>query len=161
MDGITAAMVGFIFVCIIFPRLVKHTAQFYAAFGLIVIMMLLASLGLIFGSEKFTRFTLAIGGLMQVASLLLLVLSTGGLSIGELAGEFKGAFEAIRNGPDTHKPVIVPLTGERPKPRTVDDDIEAARVVHTIETPAGGVPPVAPPPPAPRRPDDPGAIPLE
>src|SRR3954453_7449528 len=99
MDGITTAMVGFIFVCIIFPRLVKHTAQFYAAFGLIVLMMLLASLGLIFGSEKFTRFVLAVGGLMQVASLLLLVLSTGGLSIGELAGEFKGAFEGIRGGP--------------------------------------------------------------
>ena len=161
MDGITAAMVGFVFVCIIFPRLVKHTAQFYAAFGLIVLMMLLASLAAIFGSEKFTRFALAVGGLMQVASLLLLVLSTGGLSIGELAGEFKGAFEAIRSGGDANKPVIVPLTGERPRARTVDDDVEAARVVHTIETPAGGVPPVVPPPPAPRRPDDTGAIPLE
>src|SRR5215218_1819457 len=110
MDGITTAMVGFVFVCIIFPRLVKHTAQFYAAFGLIIIMMVLASLAVIFGSEKFTRFVGAVGGLMQVASLLLLVLSTGGLSVGELAGEFKGAFDAIRKGPENEKTVIVPLT---------------------------------------------------
>jgi len=161
MDGITAAMVGFVFVCIIFPRLVKHTAQFYAAFGLIILMMVLASLAAIFGSEKFTRFAFAVGGLMQVASLLLLGRSTGGLSIGELAGEFKGAFEAIRRGPDSDRTVIVPLTGERPKGRSVDDDIEAARVVHTIETPPEGVPPVVPPAAAPRRPEDTGAIPLE
>ena len=157
MDGITTAMVGFIFVSIIFPRLVKHAAQFYAAFGLIVLMMLLASVAGIFNNDGFYRFSRATGGLMQVASLVLLVLSTGGLSVGELAGEFKGAFDAIRHGPQSDKPVIVPLTGERPKPRAAD--AEEVRPVHTINTPADGVPPVVPPPP--RRADDTGAIPLE
>jgi hypothetical protein len=157
MDGITTAMVGFIFVCIIFPRLVKHTAQFYAAFGLIVVMMLLWSLAGIVGSDKFNQFARAVGGLLQVASLVLLVLATGGLSIGELAGEFKGAFDAIRRGPEDTKPVIVPLTGERPRPRSVDEDVEAARVVHTIETPPATPATAA----APRRPEDSGAIPLE
>jgi hypothetical protein len=159
MDGITTALVGFIFVCIIFPRLVKHPAQFYAAFGLIIITMLLGSLAAIFASPGFTRFTMACGGLLQVASLLLLVLSTGGLSVGELAGEFKGAFDAIRHGPQSDKPVIVPLTGERPKPRATAADGDEPRVVHTINAPADAVPPVAPPPP--RRPDDTGAIPLD
>jgi hypothetical protein len=161
MDGITTALISFIFVCIIFPRLVKHTAQFYAAFGLIVLMMLLASVAGIFHSEGFDRFARSVSGLMQVASLLLLVLSTGGLSVGELAGEFKGAFEAIRRGPESDKTVIVPLTGERPKPRNVDPDDPDARVAHTLETPPAGAPPVVPPTPAPRRPDDSGAIPLE
>lgn len=156
MDGITTAMVGFIFVCIIFPRLVKHTAQFYAAFGLIVLMMLLASVAGIFNSEGFYRFVRSVSGLMQVASLVLLVLSTGGLSVGELAGEFKGAFDAIRQGPQSDKPVIVPLTGERPKPRSAEPDVDEPRVVHTINTPSDAVPP-----PPPRRPEDSGAIPLE
>jgi hypothetical protein len=155
MDGVTTAMVGFIFVCIIFPRLVRSSTQFYAAFGLIVLMLLLASLAGIFNSDKFWQFTRAVSGLLQLTALVLLVLATGGLSINELAGEFKGAFDAIRHGPDAGKPTIVPLTGAQPRVRDEDDE---ARPVHTIETPPGGVPPV---PPAPRRPDDSGTIPLE
>jgi hypothetical protein len=156
MDGVTTAMIGFIFVCIIFPRLVRNSAQFYAAFGLIVLMLLLGSLAGIFNSESFWRFTRAVSGLLQLTSLVLLVLATGGLSLNELAGEFKGAFDAIRQGPDAGKPVIVPLTGAQPKPRPEDD--EEARPVHTIEPPPAGVPPVPPPP---KRPDDTGSIPLE
>ena len=148
MDGVTTAMVGFIFVCIIFPRLVRHSAQFYAAFGLIVLMLLLGSLAGIFNSDKFWQFTRAVSGLLQLTSLVLLVLATGGLSLNELAGEFKGAFDAIRQGPDAGKSVIVPLTGERPKPREPAE--EEVRTVHTIQTP---------PPPA--RPEDSGSIPLE
>jgi hypothetical protein len=156
MDGVTTAMVGFIFVCIIFPRLVRNSAQFYAAFGLIVLMLLLGSLAGMFASDKFSRFASAVNGLLQLVSLILLVLATGGLSINELAGEFKGAFDAIRQGPDAGKPMIVPLTGAQPRVR--DEDDEEVRTVHTIETPPGGVPPV---PPAPRRPEDSGSIPLE
>jgi hypothetical protein len=92
--------------------------------------------------------------LLQLASLVLLVMATGGLSINELAGEFKGALDAIRQGPDAGKPVIVPLTGAQPKARAEEDEV---RPVHTIETPGA----VSVTPPAPKRPEDSGSIPLE
>ncbi|HEY7115661.1 MAG TPA: hypothetical protein VH475_03685 [Tepidisphaeraceae bacterium] len=162
MEGITTAMVAFIFVCIIFPRLVRHHAQFYIAFGLIIVMLFFSSLAAIVRSDRFWAFVGGLNGLLQLASLILLVLSTGGLSLGDLAGEFKGAFEALRKGPDADKPVIVPLTGAQPMPRSSEG--QAASAVHTIETPppppAAGVA-TAPPPPAARNAPDAGSIPLE
>ena len=167
MDGVTTALVSFIFVCIIFPRLVRNAPQFYAAFGMIVLMLLLGSIAGIFDSPGFWRFVRAVSGLLQLTALILLVISTGGLSINELAGEFKGAFDAIRQGPDANKPVIVPLTGERPRPRADADDVPPPPV-HTIQAPLEGETGVTriataptPPPGATRRPDDSGAIPLE
>ena len=157
MEGVTTALVGFIFVCIIFPRLVRNHAQFYAAFVMIALMLLLASLAGMFNSAGFSRFANAVAGLLQLAAFVLLVIATGGLSLRDLAGEFKEAFDAIRSGPDANKPVIVPLTGERPRPRAADDDAAEVRTVHTIETP----PAAAPPAPPQRRPEDSGAIPLE
>jgi hypothetical protein len=163
MEGITTAMVAFIFVCIIFPRLVRNHAQFYIAFGLIIVMLFFSSLAAIVRSDRFWAFVGGLNGLLQLASLILLVLSTGGLSLGELAGEFKGAFEVLRKGPDADKPVIVPLTGAQPKPRS---DAEPPSPAHTIEMPpppppaAAGVA-TAPPPPAARNPPDTGSIPLE
>ena len=151
MQGITTAIVAFIFVCIIFPKLVRNRTQFYAAFAMIVLMLFFHSLAGIFGSDKFWSFVNGLNGLLQLVALVLIVLSTGGLSLGELTGEFRNAFEVIRRG-ESEKEVIVPLTGEMPKPRRSGGvDVGDAPPVHTIETP--------PPPPAPATP--PGSIPLE
>jgi hypothetical protein len=169
MEGVTTAIVAFIFVCILYPRLVKNPAQFYTAFGMIVLMLLFHSLAGIFTSEKFWGFVRGLNGLLQLVALVLVVLSTGGLSLRELTGEFANAFEVIRRG-ESEKEVIVPLTGEVPKPRRrpvvmdEDDDLGGvgSRKVQTIETP------VAPPPAAaggggvaPRREADDARIPLE
>jgi hypothetical protein len=151
MQGIPTVIVAFIFVCILFPKLVKHEVQFYTAFGLILLILLLEVVAEIFGSPGFNRFIGVMNGLLTIGSLILIVLATGGLSLKDLTGEFKNAFEVIRRG-ESDKEVIVPLTGEMPKPRqrpagTVDEP-----TVHTIETP---------PTPAERKPDGPTSIPLE
>jgi hypothetical protein len=115
-EGIITAIVTFFFVCILFPKLVKNHAQFYVVFALILLIILLQTLGIMFASEGFLRFVHVMVGLMTIGAMLLLVLATGGLSVKDLGGEFLSAFEVIRRG-ESEKEVIVPLTGEMPKPR--------------------------------------------
>ncbi len=150
MLSITTAIVLFIFVCIIFPQLVKNRPQFYLAIASVVLIMLVQCLMSIFGgSINFVRFLLFLDTILNLTAFLLMILSTGGLSLGELTGEFADAFDAVRKGPDAHKPIVVPLTGAKPGSRAA----EAESHVYTIPDPAA----------APRtvRPDDEGAIPLE
>jgi hypothetical protein len=159
MEGVTTAIVGFIFVCIIYPRLVRNHPQFYTAFALVVLMLFFTSIARMINSEKFWTFVGGLNGLLQVSALVLLVLSTGGLSLRELTGEFRNAFEVIRRG-ESEKEVIVPLTGEMPKPRRREVDLdEPMATADTIHVSPDGPPP---PPAAPaKRPEDEGRIPLE
>jgi hypothetical protein len=156
MSPITAIIVAFVFVCILFPRLVKHHAQFYTAFGLVLITMLLWTIATMFDSAGFTRFISVMDGFLTIAALVMIVLATGGLSIKDLTGEFKSAIEVIRRG-ESDKDVIVPLTGEMPKPRRTEPREEERRV-EPIETPAAPVTPAAQPP---RAAGDSASIPLE
>jgi hypothetical protein len=159
MDSIIAAIVGFIFVCILFPRLVKNHTQFYTAFGLVLISMLLWTIATMFGNEGFGRFVRVMEGFLTIGALVLIVLSAGGLSLKDLTGEFKSAIEVIRRG-DSDKEVIVPLTGEMPKPRRQPGVAsEEERVVQPIDVPTG---PVGQTGPSPQRPaGDSASIPLE
>jgi drug/metabolite transporter superfamily protein YnfA len=163
MDSIIAVIVGFIFVCILFPRLVKNHTQFYTAFGLVLIMIFLSTLATMFHSEGFSRFIAVLNGMLTIAALALIVLSAGGLSLKDLTGEFKSAIEVIRRG-ESDKEVIVPLTGEMPKPRrqpgaAAGVATEEERVVEPIDVPTG---PVGQTGPAPQRPaGDSASIPLE
>jgi len=154
MQGILTIIVAFIFVCVLFPRIVKHEVQFYTAFGLVLLILLLDVIGGIFGSPGFSRFLGVMQGLLTIGALLLLVLATGGLSLKDLTGEFRNAFEVIRRG-ESDKEVIVPLTGEMPKPRqrAAEASVPEEPVVHTIETPGA--------PAAERKVEAPGSIPLE
>lgn len=148
MDGVITAIVVFFFVCILFPRLVKNHAQFYVVFALILLIILLETLGLMFASEGFLRFVHVMVGLMTIGAMLLLVLATGGLSVKDLGGEFLSAFEVIRRG-QSEKEVIVPLTGEMPKPRKSRVEPETG----------SGTPPIAPA--AEKKAEDGSSIPLE
>jgi hypothetical protein len=154
MEGIIAVIVAFIFVCILFPKLVRNHTQFYAAFGMVLLVILLDTLAMMFATGvSFGRFVAVCNGFLTAASLLMMVMATGGLSLKDLTGEFKSAIEVIRRG-EEQKEVIVPITGQMPKPRRREPvAMEEERVVHTIETP---------PAPAPERKagDSPG-IPLE
>jgi hypothetical protein len=93
---------------------------------------------------------------LTIAALVLIVLATGGLSLKDLAGEFKSAIEVIRRG-ESDKEVIVPLTGETPKARRTEPREEERRV-ETIETFAA---PAAPAPQPQRPAGDSPSIPLE
>jgi hypothetical protein len=144
MDGLITAIVGFIFVCVLFPKMIKNATQFYAAFALLIVGMFLLSFATMIGHGGFMRVAGGIMGLLSVVVLILLVLSAGGLSMKDLAGNFTNAFEVMRRGEDT-KEVIVPLRGEQPAQRDVPPP-----PVQTIQTP----PPAA-------KPVDQGSIPVE
>ena len=118
MEGVTTAIVAFIFVCIVYPRLVKNRPQFYAALAAVVLLIFLNSLALMIGSPKFSTFVAVIDGLLQVAAILLLILSAGGLTVSELAGDIGKTIEVVRRGGEKET-IIVPLHGEQPK--THDD----------------------------------------
>lgn len=149
MDGLITAIVSFIFICILFPRLVKNSAQFYIGVAAIVVLILFQSLAAMFGSVGFHRFVGGLNGLLLLVSFVTLILATGGLSLKDFTGEFKNAFEVIRRG-EEEKEIIVPLTGEQPRPRrqsAASDDVPP--------------PPVNLTPTASRPSQDQGSIPLE
>src|SRR5688572_6781645 len=137
MEGVTTAIVAFIFACVIFPHLVKNKTQFYGAFAAVLFIILLHSLNTMIGSVGFQVFAGALTGILQVCAIVLLFLAAGGLTLRELGAEMGRAYEVIRRG-ENEKTVIVPLTGEMPKPRgeprapsavrDIDDEIEEQRI---------------------------------
>ena len=116
MQGVTTAIVGFIFVCLVYPHIVKHRAQFYSAIGLVLLAILFDAIGHIdAGSGGLIRVMYVLAALVQIVTILVLVLCVGGLSVRGLAGEVANAVEVIRRGET--KPVLVPLRGEQPRSR--------------------------------------------
>lgn len=147
MHGVTTAIVAFVFVCIIFPHLVKNRPQFYAAFGFLIGVILLDSIGNIWDERSaFRVFAYSMCGLFQVAAILLLFLSAGGLTWRELGSDMAKAIEVIRRG-EEEKEIIIPLTGQKPKPRPSAEDDVVERIV---------IPDPAPP----KTPDDESSLPL-
>jgi hypothetical protein len=128
MEGVTTALVGFIFVCVVYPQLVKNRPQYYAALAFICVIILLDGLGRMIGSSSFSVFAYAFESLLQVCAILLLFLAAGGITWRELAGDMSHAFEVIRRGSD-EKEIIIPLTGAQPKPRAAKQDPPRERVV--------------------------------
>ena len=137
MEGVTTALVAFIFACVIFPHLVKNKTQFYGAFVAVIVIILLHSLNTMIGSVGFQVFAGALTGILQACAMVLLFLSAGGITLKQLGAEMSRAYEVIRRGED-EKTVIVPLTGEMPQPRKqgaapatardLDDEIEPGRI---------------------------------
>ena len=124
MQGVTAALVAFFFVCVVFPSLVKNRPQFYAALAAIVLIILLDAVAhMISGKEPgpFAAVAYVFTAILQVGAILLLFLSTGGLTARELAGDMKRAYEVMRRG-EEQKSVIIPLTSplaaQTPSPRS-------------------------------------------
>jgi hypothetical protein len=118
MQGVTTAIVAFIFVCMAMPRLVKNRAQFYCAFVAVLLAIGLDALAHMFpGTAEnpggMVKFAYVATAFLQVAAIVLLMLAAGGLSAGELAGELKGAYEVVRRGGE-EKEIIIPLEGQMP-----------------------------------------------
>ena len=133
MNGVTTALVGFIFVCVVYPHLIKNRPQFYAALGLICCIILLDSLSHMIPGIYLVAYS--IGGFLQIGSILLMFLAAGGLSWKELAGEMGNAYEVIRRGGEK-KEVIIPLTGAQPKPRQPREPTTPERIVINDPKPA-------------------------
>jgi hypothetical protein len=120
MQGVTTAIVGFIFVCLVYPHIVKHRAQFYAALGLVLLAILFDAIGHMDAKDGggWIRVMYVLSALVQIVAILVLVLCVGGLSVRGLAGEVANAVEVIRRGET--KPVLVPLRGEQPRSREAE-----------------------------------------
>lgn len=139
MHGVTTAIVAFVFVCIIFPQRVKNRPQFYAAFAFVIGVILLDSIGNIWDERAaFRVFAYAMCGLFQVAAILLLFLSAGGLTWRELGSEMAHAIEVIRRGEEEEE-IIIPLTGQQPRAKSTSDDEAPARERIEINDPVAPV----------------------
>jgi hypothetical protein len=167
MEGVTTVLAGFIFVCVCYPKLVKNKTQFYAAFAMVAVIILLFALSVMLkDSAGFQVFAGAITGLLQLGAFVLLFLSAGGITMKELAGEMGRAYEVMRRG-EEEKTVIVPLTGEMPKPRQQPGETrppaatgtESAPSVEKIDLPPKAGWPTQAPQSKPPPPDS--SIPLE
>jgi hypothetical protein len=167
MSGVTTAVVAFILACLIFPQVVKNKPQYYASVGLILAVILFDALARIVSATGFTKFVLLLTAVLQIGAIFLLILSAGGLTVKDLAGDLSDTFEVIRRGGE--KEIIIPRRGDAPKPRKLKDDYgdedRRERIDLDAELRASHPPPpAAPPPPAqPRKPaeeDDDRGIPL-
>ncbi len=115
LDGVTTVLVAFIFVCLIFPSLVKHRPQFFAAVAGIIGILLLHTLALMGrGSDDFVVLVSVLIGLLQIVAFIMLVLCVGGLTARQLAQDMSKAYEVMRRG-ETVKEVIIPI-GEQARP---------------------------------------------
>jgi hypothetical protein len=127
MEGVTTALVAFIFVCVVYPQTVKNRPQYYAALAFICVIILLDGLARMLSSPTFGVFVYAVTAFLQVCTILLLFLSAGGITWRELAGDMSNAFEVIRRGGE--KEVIIPLSGAQPKPRAERSAPPSERIV--------------------------------
>ncbi len=109
LDGVTTVLVAFLFVCLVMPSLVKNRPQYYVAMACLLGVIAVHTLALVFGTSP--SFALGMGvatGGLQFVAFLLLVLSVGGLTVKQLAGDMARAYEVIRRG-ETKKEVIIPI----------------------------------------------------
>lgn len=115
MLAITTACVGFIFVCIIFPHLIRNHNQFYLSFVGVGVILLCEALVQMFAGTGFAQAMQVILALLNLLVFVLLVVSTGGLSLKDLAGRVGGAVQTFRHG-EQDKPVVLPIGPQHQKP---------------------------------------------
>ncbi len=149
MQGVTTALVAFIFFCVVFPDRVKHRPQFYAALAMICSIILLDALAFMISGTAFRVFAYFAIAFLQVGAIVLLFLAAGGLTWRELRDDMTNAFEVIRRG-EEQKEVIIPLTGQQPRRRDAEEPPPARIEIND--------PSITP---EPRRPESSTGIPLE
>ena len=169
MEGVTTAIVLFIFVCILFPRLIDNRAQYYIAFVLTLLIILVDALRRIWfdpadPDSNLNTMAIVLTALLQVGAIVLLFMSAGGLTVRGLTKEMASAFEVIRRG-ETEKEIIIPIgdQGEKKERKRAIDTIGETpeRIDLTAEAQAGaGYPPKAPTP-GPAKRGEAGPLPMD
>jgi hypothetical protein len=168
MHGVTTAIVGFIFAGVLWPHIIKNRVQFYAALIVVVFIILLDGIAHI--APNTARPIYAVNALLQITALVTLVLSTG-MSAKDLGGEVFNTIDVVRRGGEKET-IIVPLTGEKPRPRgsrdvaamsaaTTDRNRDIAAEEAALDAAEGTAPAPLIVPPAARKPDAGASIPLE
>lgn len=138
-EGVTTAIIAFIFVCLIFPSMVKNRPQYYAALGAILGVIFLHALTLMIKAAGFIVFTGFFTAILQIGAVIMLVLCIGGLSARDLAGEMSRAIEVVRRGGEA-KEVIIPLPEHmqqkaRESRAAAGDDVPRERINLTPDVP--------------------------
>src|SRR5580658_6045382 len=110
MNGVTTAILLYIFLAIAFPALAKNKPQFYGALAAVFVIIFLDAISHVAHSDAFSAFTYFMAAMMQIGAVVLLVLSAGGLSVTDLKQEVGEVIEVVRRG-DWEKEVIIPLRG--------------------------------------------------
>lgn len=167
MHGVTTAIVLFILACLVFPNVIKNKPQYYAAVGIVLVVILFDALAHAIDTTGFTRFAYLLNAVLQMGAIFLLILSAGGLTVRDLAGDLADTIEVIRRGGE-EKEIIIPRRGEAPRPRagrSNDDEDRPARInldaeLQDLHPPPPAAPPAPGPGPAQSRPDDDRGIPL-
>jgi hypothetical protein len=170
MQGVTTAIVAFIFAGVLWPHVIKNRPQFYAGLIVVCLIILMDGIAHIFFEEGKGgwRPMYAVIGLLQVVGIVTCVLSTG-MSMKALSGEVFNTIEVVRRGGEKET-IIVPLRGEQPKargsagggatPGRIDLDRDIAAEEAALDAQEGARPtPPAPASPPPRPADT--SIPLE
>ena len=168
MQGVTTALVAFMFLCLVIPSLIKNKSQYYAAFIAVVAVIFLDAVAHMFPETAVSirAVCYVLTGFIQIVALVMLFLATGGLTFRELGS---GMIEVLRRG-EEEKEVIVPLSEEAKRKIRAAQEAAEQRVkrdekgpkVYVIDDPAQSAPaaPAAPAkPPAP--PPDTSPLPLE
>ncbi len=106
MEGVTSALVLFVFVCVLFPRLIDSRPQYYVGFALTLLCVLLTG----FVSRHWVVGSVLV--VVQVGAILTLFLAAGGLTVRGLTREMASAFEVIRRG-EKDKEIIIPIGQEQ------------------------------------------------
>ncbi len=137
MEGVTTAIVLFIFFCIAYPQHIKNRPQFYSALGIVCLIILLQAFAFALIGHGVVVFLTFAAAVMQIFAILLLFMAAGGLSWADLRDDVGHAYEVIRRGGE-EKEIIVPLSGEmarrpanaaaKPAGRSGDERPEAIRI---------------------------------
>ena len=163
MEGVTTAIVLFLFVGLVLPSLIQNKNQYYVAFIVvlgIIFFEAIAHMGTIGGG--FSNLCYVITGFLQIIAVVMLFLATGGLTLRALRGDM---IEVLRRG-DEEKEIIIPLSEEaKQKIRPNQEEAAARRAkkdepepkVFKIDDPAPSPPSAAPP----RHPPATGPLPLD
>ena len=172
MQGVTTAIVAFIFLCLVIPSLIKNKSQYYAAFMAVVAVIFLDAVAHMFPESAVSvrAVCYVLAGFIQIIALVMLFLATGGLTFRALSGDM---IEVLRRG-EEEKEVFIPLSEEAKRKiraaqeeadRRVKRDEESPKV-YVIDDPSKSVPanppsPENPPPPPAKPPASTGPLPLE
>jgi hypothetical protein len=160
MEGVTTAIVAFIFLGLVLPSLIQNKSQYYVAFIAVIAIIFLDAVGHMgtdAGSFRVLCYVLA--GVLQIIAIVMLFLATGGLTFRALRGDM---IEVLRRG-EEEKEVIIPLSEEAK--RKIRENQEAAErktkkdeepKSYTIEDPTA-----APKTPARPAPPASGSLPME
>ncbi len=124
MEGVTTAVVAFIFLCLAIPSLIQNKNQYYVAFIAIVGVILLDALAhMIPEIDTAPRAVIyVLAAFAQIIAVVMLFMATGGLTFAALRGDM---IEVLRRG-EEEKEVIIPLSEEAKKTIRANQE-EAAR----------------------------------